>query len=473
MRRSRRLAAIGALAAVAAFGSAGVAAPASPGTVRLGPLLRVQTPGGTPISCPFESEPEIAHTAAGTWVGYNDDTGCPWLGSAGVSQFRLTGVTFIPANGGPRRYVDLPLDKRVLYYSGDPDLAADPSSDGGVLLASLVGTPDGTQLAVVRIPPTGQATLLPNPSHGASDDKEYLATDAGVHSRFRGRTYLVWDDFASGKITLRAFDGRQWLDLIKLDDIAGQPDVAVAPNGDVAVAYSVDSGFTVGGHPGVAVRVSRDGGASFAAKVKAIVGAGPGRDDPSCPLRPTIAQRQRANMSPHVSWDRRGGLHVVASVSTPGPVGGATGSEGAVVGGEGSILHAVSRDRGATFTKPSKVGAAETAEVQWAPAIAALPDGGVAVSYLQTANTTSYDAFVAVAPSSGARFRTPVLLSDGHGPMPAATEAVGNSNCYGIGDYTGLASTSDGVIADWPTTVGVETSFVDSDIAVRQVHVTR
>src|SRR4051794_28985801 len=98
MRRSRRLAALAAFAAVAGFGSAGVAAPPSPGAVRLGPLLRVQTPGGTPLNCPFESEPEIARTPAGTWVGYNDDTGCPWLGSAGVSQLRLTGVTLIPAN---------------------------------------------------------------------------------------------------------------------------------------------------------------------------------------------------------------------------------------------------------------------------------------------------------------------------------------------------------------------------------------
>jgi hypothetical protein len=465
--RRIRVAAVGVLAAVAAFGSAGVAAPTPSGSVRLGPLLRVQTPGGTPISCPFESEPEIAHTKAGTWVGYNDDTGCPWLGSAGVVQFRLTGVQLIPANGGPRRVVALPTDDRVQYYSGDPDLAEDPRGDGGVLLASLVGTPKGTQLAVVRIPPKGRASLLPSPSMGEfpSDDKEYLATDTSPRSRFHGRTYLAWDDFGSGKVTVRAFDGKRWRDPVKIGDVAGQPDVAVAANGDVAVAYSTDAG--------VAVRVSTDGGESFSDRVTVLKGKGPGRDDPSCPLRPTIAQRQRANKSPHVTWDRRGRLHVVASLSTTSTLGMETGSVGVVTGGEGSILHAVSTDRGATFTKQSIVGSAETSEVQWAPAIAALPDGGVAVSYLQTAETTSYDAFVAIEPVGARRFRTPVLLSEGHGPMPAATEGVGNSNCYGIGDYTGLASTPDGVVADWPTTVGVETSFVDSDIAVRQVHVTR
>lgn len=466
MRRSRRLAVLAALAVTAGFGSAGVAAPAPAGTVRLGPLLRVQTPGGSPINCPFESEPEIAHTRAGTWVGYNDDTGCPWLGITGVTQLRLTGVTFIPADGSPRRYVDLPLDERVRYYSGDPDLAPDPRGDG-VLLASLVGTPRGTQLAVVRIPAKGAATLLPSPSLGdfPSDDKEYLATDIGDRSRFRGRTYLAWDDFASRKITLRAFDGRRWLPAVTLASVAGQPDVAVAPNGDVAVAYSTATG--------VSVQVSRDGGQSFAIKTTALKGKGPGRDDPSCPLRPTIAQRQRANKSPHVTWDPRGRLHVVASLSTGGGIGSATSSVGVATGGEGAILHAVSTDRGLSFSRQVRVGSVETSEVQWAPAVAVLPDGGVAVSYLQTAQTTSYDAFVAVRPAGAARFRTPVQLSDGHGTLPAATEGVGNSNCYGIGDYTGLASTPDGVIADWPTTVGVQTSFVDSDIAVRQVHVTR
>jgi hypothetical protein len=95
------------------------------------------------------------------------------------------------------------------------------------------------------------------------------------------------------------------------------------------------------------------------------------------------------------------------------------------------------------------------------------------VSYLQTADTTSYDALVAVRPRGATRFRTPIVLSEGHGPMPAATEGVGNSNCYGVGDYTGLAPTPNGVVADWPTTVGVETSYVDSDIAVREVRITR
>src|SRR4051812_18599848 len=196
MRRSTtRLAIAGSLALAATLATtlatAGTAAPAP--DVQLGPLLRVQTPGGTQLACPYESEPEIARTSAGTWVAYNDDSGCPLV----ATQLRLTGVQLLSPNG-KRRYIELPKAWRDSgYYSGDPDLAPDPSGNGGVLLTSLLST---GQLGVVQISPDGRTKLLPNPSVGTFDDKEFLATDAGRHSRFRGRTYLVWDDIANSKI---------------------------------------------------------------------------------------------------------------------------------------------------------------------------------------------------------------------------------------------------------------------------------
>jgi hypothetical protein len=450
MRRSTtRLAMAGSLALAAGLATAGTAAPAP--DVRLGPLLRVQTPGDT-IACPFESEPEIARTSAGTWVAYNDDTGCPLV----ASQLRLTGVQLL-SRDGKRRYFQLPKAWTDFgYYAGDPDLAPDPSGNGGVLLSSLVST---GEVRVVQISPDGRTRLLPSPSVSKADDKEFLATDSGRRSRFRGSTYLVWDDIGSGRITFRAFDGRRWREAVKLGDVTSQPDVAVAPNGDVAVAYATEAG--------VAARISYDGGRTFSAPQTVLRGAGPGRNDPSCPLRPTIAQRQRATKSARAAFDTAGRLHVVAALGAAGPFGLST-SAGAGTGGDGRILHTESADRGRTFSRPVTVGDAETAEVQWAPAIAALPRGGIAVSYLQTAETTSYDALVAVRRAG--RFQRPVVLSQGHGQLPPAQEAVGNSNCYGIGDYTGLASTPDGVVATWPTTVDVRTSFVDSDIAVREVH---
>src|SRR4051794_1123343 len=228
MRRSTlRLAAAVSLALAAAVASAGTAAPTP--ALRLGPLLRIQTPGDT-IACPFESEPEITTTSAGTWVAYNDDTGCP----TGVTPLRLTGVQLLRPDGR-RQYVDLPAPwVSYGFFAGDPDLAPDPRGDGGVLLASLVSDDKGLEVAVVRISPSGHATLLPRPSVSSSDDKEFLATDAGRASRYRGSTYLVWDDIGGNHITFRAFDGHRWRPSVALGAITSQPDVAVAPNGDVA-----------------------------------------------------------------------------------------------------------------------------------------------------------------------------------------------------------------------------------------------
>jgi hypothetical protein len=469
MRGITRLAVASALAGVTAFGSAGMAAPASAGSVRLGPLLRVQSPAGTPNLCPIESEPEIARTSAGTWVAYNDDAGCAFgAGTAAHDHLRLTGVQLLPAHGGARRVVELPKAwANTGSYLGDPDLAPDPAGGGGVELATIVEEHDtvrasvyGLHVTVVRIPANGAASLLPSPSTGSNDDKEFLATDTGAHSRFRGRTYLVWQDLDTFKVMFRAYDGHRWLRPVVLGDAPSAPDVAVSPNGDVAVVLDAPGDI-------IAARVSRDGGLSFSAATSILAGPPPGRYDQACNSLSTVSQRQRASWSPRAAWDTKGGLHVVAAVST------VSSQSGVLVGGQGRILHVVSRDGGRSYSRPQPVGSTETDQVQWAPAIAALPSGGVAVSYLQTAQTTGYEALAAVQPMGAYRFRTPVVLSESVGQMPEVTELAGNGTCYGLGDYTGLATTADGVVATWPTTVGVETSYLDSDIAVREVHVSR
>jgi hypothetical protein len=107
--------------------------------------------------------------------------------------------------------------------------------------------------------------------------------------------------------------------------------------------------------------------------------------------------------------------------------------------------------------------------VQWAPAIAATPSGGVAIAWLETSDVaqTSYDAHLALLrPGAGPKASTVVRVSTRTSNFIDATEAIGNSNCYGIGDYIGLAPTSRGVTAIWPTTEGT-TPGIDSDVLVR------
>jgi hypothetical protein len=109
-----------------------------------------------------------------------------------------------------------------------------------------------------------------------------------------------------------------------------------------------------------------------------------------------------------------------------------------------------------------------TGDQQWAASLAALPHGGVAVSWLQTNGPAraTYDAWIATQPPGARRFTAPQRLSPTSSNFPAATEAVGNSNCYGIGDYIGMVTTDTGVATVWPTTVS-DLPGVDSDVLLR------
>ncbi|MCA1823425.1 MAG: glycoside hydrolase, partial [Frankia sp.] len=243
----------------------------------LRPVVRIQTPTGLAL-CPAESEPEATWTSAGTWVAYND------LRECGFNPLisRVTGVQLIPARGGAPRFVELPTAPLGEAYSGDPELMPDPRGDGSVVLTTLYSNGSGLTLGMFRITPALQVTRLPSPSRtsGASDDKEFAAVDTSPRSKYRGRMYVAWDDFAASNVAVevRAYAGH-WLDLVKVATGTGAPDLAVAPNGTVAVAYEA-------GDTGVAVRISRDGGRSFGDPSIALRGGSPGRRDPGCPLRP-------------------------------------------------------------------------------------------------------------------------------------------------------------------------------------------
>jgi hypothetical protein len=213
---------------------------------------------------------------------------------------------------------------------------------------------------------------------------------------------------------------------------------------------------------GVAAAVSHDGGGTFGEAENVLAGASPGRTDPSCPLRPTVGTRQRTSRSVRVAYDARNRVHVVAALADPNDLG-----VGAGVGGTGTIWHAVRR--GSDDWATGKVTPEHTA-VQWAPAIAPTPQGGVAVAWLQTTDQTmtSYDAYLAVLGSGRSAFGTPVRLSPAASVFASLMEAEGNSNCYGIGDYIGLAPSPHGVVAVWPTTDGPAKPEVDTDVYARE-----
>jgi hypothetical protein len=278
-------------------------APSQAAAPVLGPLLRVTTPESS--LCAYESEPETVATAVGTWVAYNDDSGCPLV----ASTPHFTTVQLLRGGHLPSVPIRLPALTGKDYYSGDPDLAPDVTGDG-VLLTTLTfkaETPvsnniGGLQVDVVRISADGKATLLPSPTVDQSDDKEFLATD-----RKRGIVYVAWDDTGRGTVTVRALRGNRWAAPVDLSTVGAYPDVAIGPTGQVAVAYETTTG--------VQLRISDDGGRHFRPEVTVFTGSGPGRADPSCPLRPTIGNRQRALRSP--MWRTTGAAGCTSWLPSP------------------------------------------------------------------------------------------------------------------------------------------------------------
>ncbi|MDQ1699336.1 MAG: hypothetical protein QOG34_1199 [Frankiaceae bacterium] len=433
---------------------AGQGSGAATAPLALGAIVRVTTPGTS--LCPAEGEPETAVTAKGIWVAYNDDHQCPLT----PTFDRIEEVQLIPPQGKP---VFIPLTARSgEIISGDPDLA--PAGDGGVYLASLWGETNGAfDLRILRISPSLKVTELPTPSlHGAnaSDDKEFIAVDQTPGSRWRGHLYIAWVDVVTGDTMFRAWNGKTWADPVTIgkDPLPGDPDVTVGPHGTIAVAFT--------GSEGAIVRLSHDGGKTFGSRIVALSGAAPGRTDASCPLRPTVGVRQRAMMGPRVAFDRAGDLHLVAATgeftagfTTDAPTAALLPTSPAVV--QHAVIHGTSVTHREAITAPST-------DEQWAAALAPLPRGGVAVSWLQTNGTgyATYDAWIAVQRPGSRAFTAPQKLSTASSNFPAATEAAGNSNCYGIGDYIGMATTKDGVETVWPTT-DTDTPGVDSDVLVR------
>ena len=416
---------------------------------RLGPIVRVTTPGTA--GCHTESEPALAITSAGTWVGYNDLGLCQAADAALGNH--ITFVQLLPAAGGSARVVPLPPLELGWGYVGDPALAAD--ADGrGVVLTSLaanstpqVGTTSvssvSLRLEVLRISAAGAVQRLPAASGPTPfDDKEAVAVDRS------GRIYVTWDESSTNQVSLRVFDGRRWLPTRQVYPFpGGRPDVAVSAAGRVAVAYETGDG--------VEVRAAGSHDKALGRSVLAIPGADPGHVDSTCPLINAVGVRQRVIRSPRMAWDTRGRLHLVAAVGSSLNV--TPTAAGSV---ESTIVHAVSLDAGRSWTRTTL-----TETTAWAPSIAALPNGAVAVGYLALADAAG-STFTARLWRSDAGT---VELSQGAASLSVGSESTRSNYCYGLGDYTGTAARGADVAFAWGSTAGAARPGYDTDVLVRHL----
>ena len=103
---------------------------------------------------------------------------------------------------------------------------------------------------------------------GGGDDKELMAVDNDPSSSFYGRFYVAWIDFNQGaRIFLtRSDDGVTWSSPIVLSGVGADVQgawPAVAPNGDVYVAWVRWNPYFSTGPIDIEVVRSVDGGSSF------------------------------------------------------------------------------------------------------------------------------------------------------------------------------------------------------------------
>jgi hypothetical protein len=203
---------------------------------------------------------------------------------------------------------------------GDPSLAFD--SQGRLFWTYLGGRTDNNlpDVFVAQVDPTTGAILPGYPVNvtaaagfpagaGNDNDKEWIAADHSPRSPFRGQLYIVWSQIPTMTVytTFSTDQGLTWSPALTLSAAAGEEGMvwpshnAVAPNGDVYVAYHSQPRFTDAHHPDgtsgqVFVLRSTDGGATYPQKTLAYT---PGNADITFNVQ-TVPQERVLNGS--ISW---------------------------------------------------------------------------------------------------------------------------------------------------------------------------
>jgi hypothetical protein len=195
-------------------------------------------------------------------------------------------------------------------------------SQGQLFWTYLGGRNDNNlpDIFVVQVNPTTGAILPGYPvnvtdaagfpaSAGNSNDKQWIAADHSHRSPFRDQLYIVWTRFAAtGTVVHTTFStdqGLTWSPALTLSAAAGEGFVwpshnAVAPNGDVYVAYHSQPRFTGRNPDGTSGQVfvlrSTDGGATYPQKTLAYT---PGNADITFNVQ-TVPEGRVVNGS--ISW---------------------------------------------------------------------------------------------------------------------------------------------------------------------------
>jgi len=323
-----------------------------------------------------------------------------------------------------------------------PTSAGDPSlvwrrADGFFYLATLAS---GGDLAVWRsTDDCGSFTLLSTPTT-TGDDKEILAVDNNPASPQYGNLYLVWTDFGFSGIPIRAIrstnGGVTWSAPVTLNT-PGQVQgawPAVAPNGDVFVAWLRTSGTNIS----VEVSRSTNGGVSYTAVTSPLVdGVRPLESAATATCgRAALHGNIRYQAFPQIAVDGNGVLHVVYSQDPD------TFDSGDVV----NVYYRRSTNSGASWSTPLQLNDVATGD-QYFPTIQVNGSTLVAGWYDRRNDGANLrqDYYKRTSSDGGLTWGSNIRVTDVNSPINLDP---GTNTCY-HGDYDQSVVTTTNHVMQW------------------------
>lgn len=334
-----------------------------------------------------------------------------------VTGFSGTPLIYYTTDGGVTW-----LSTSISSNQGDPVFCAD--SLGNFYCAVL-----NSGIRLLKSTNGGASwTNLGNIVSNANADKEWIAADQTT-GPFQNHVYMAYVNFSTGASVdfhRSTNNGVSWSFVGNMGTGTPNPgpDIAVGPNGRVYLAWY---------NGGTMVRVSTDGGATFAPFVQASFHTTPGTVNGSG--RYVLKTDVRVNAMPHIAIDmssgpRRGYIYNVYPTNPPGP-------------DAADIYCTRSTDGGATWSSGSPVRVNDDAAFtdQWMCDVSVDNQGRVWAMWWDSrndeANNLLTDTYGAVSTDGGLTFTNFKISSQNFNP--AAIKIFQGSNHYYLGDYQGIA----------------------------------
>jgi hypothetical protein len=413
---------------------------------QIGDTAPVSPAGDVEINDPSTDVGHPSLTQSETSLSQNLDTGTLCSGFNDSCEF------FCPGGGGGFTGFSRSTDGGATWTDGgaiggvsfgDPSLAW-READGHFYMASLSS---GGGLNMHRSTDDCQTfTFVSTPATGG-DDKELIAIDNSGSSPHFGNIYLVWTDFgAGGQIrAIRSTDaGSTWSAAVNLSSGASVVQgawPAVAPNGDVFVAWVRYTSFT-NGPISIDVARSTDGGLTYSPVTSPLVNAVSPRDASasSACFRPSLNGNIRYLASPQIAVDGDGDLHIVYSYDP----------DGFNVGDVVNVYYRQSQDSGATWGPEIQLNDDTSSSDQYFPTVqVSQNDDTVMASWydrrLDPGNLLQ-DYYKRVSTDGGSTWHPSTRLSDVSSPVVLDGSLA---TCY-HGDYDQSIITASGEqIGQW------------------------